>query len=159
MCANTFPWPLFYSRRFSLPQKEPLHVLLSCLPSGYTSFFLLFFEFSELSALPSINIYTGSHLILLYASSLKLLFKSLSASTAESSDTLPQCKVFEEIVGFFSLAAPVLPEYLLFGVFFLFILWSNTLNYLKQTNKKKLKHFPNQLGNFHLLYRVPEFTT
>lgn len=120
MCASTFPWPLFYSSRFSLSKEELLHVPLSYLPSGHTSFFF-FCSLNCQSFLltPSINIYTGSHLILPYPSSLKLLFKSLSVSTAESSDILPQCKVFEEIF-FFSLA-PVLPEYLFFGVFFSFL--------------------------------------
>lgn len=58
---------------------------------------------------------------------------------------------------FFHLAAPVFPEYLLFGVFFLFFLWFNTLNYLKQTNKK-LKCVPSQLGNINLLYWFHKFT-
>lgn len=117
---------------FLCQRKSSCTSLYPTCPQGILPFFICSLNSESFLLTPSINIYTGSHLILPYAS-LKLLFKSLSAA-AVSSDTFPQC-VFEDIFFppplfffSFSIAAPdTLPECLLFGVvfFFLLILWFN----------------------------------
>lgn len=133
MCASSFPWPLFYSSRFSLSKEELLHVPLSYLPSGHTSFFSFVLwivkAFCSHPALTFILAVTSSCLTHLPWSFFLSPFQYQQQKVVIYFHSVKSLKKFY----FFSLA-PVLPEYLLFGVFFLFIfiLCFNTLNYLNQ---------------------------
>lgn len=115
---------------FLCQKKSSCRFFYPTCPQGILLLFFCSLNSQSFLLTPSINIYAGSHLILPYASSLKLLFKSLSASTAESSDTLPQHKVFEEIFPFFPLLLLMFSLSICYLVFF--TLWFNILNHLKQ---------------------------
>lgn len=161
MCASTFPWPFFYTSRFSLPKEELMHVPLPFLPSGHTFFssFVLWIlkVFCSHPALTFILAVTSSCFMHLPWSFFLNPFQHQQQKIMISFHRVKSLKKFSFFFFFLSLAAPVLSIcYLVcFSLFFYFMVQYFELF---KTKRKKIKLFHNQLGKINLLYGFHEFT-